>query len=287
MRIAYFGYDRGLEIEKDHELIYFDANSVKEKGASEVKNKITSFSPDLIIQREYNDGVSLFGEIFSDLPFKKAFWAIDTHLMLKEHLEYSKYFDYVFVSGKRFVQDFKQALPSKKIYHLPLCYPLNTESIVKNRGSIMNQIVFIGNIKSFHQKRREMVEFLAKIYDGKFYHAVDYQNMMGIVKYSKIAFNCSLNGDLNFRVFEVLGAGTEFVTDDIPELDTINGLRERVSTYKNEGELKEKIDGILANDPKYTHNEFLNQEWIREKHCLVHRLSALIDMIQFNSQINF
>lgn len=125
------------------------------------------------------------------------------------------------------------------------------------------------------------------MFGGRFTAMTDYDNMFSIIKRSRISFNCSINKDLNFRVWESLGAGVELITDDVPDLHKVEGLAPRVSIYTNFDHIKDYVVGIISNDPKYTHNTLQNQDWVKKNHCLVHRHKAILQMIESGQQVKF
>lgn len=291
MKILYVGYDRGLEIEKDHEVLYVDVNDCV-KDYMSVKKKIWNFKPDIAIEREYNDGRAEYGQLFDFLAkalpkCKRVFYAIDTHVSHDRHVLYSRHFQYVFLAISRYVEEFKK-LMNGKAYWLPLFFPYRSDTIHPNYNEISVPISFVGRWnKRWFPQRTEYVEALQKHYGSRFFAVTDYANMFTIIKRSKVSFNCSIGKELNFRTFEVLASGTELVTDDVEDIHKIKGLDKRMSLYTSYPQAINYIDGILQNKKEYVHNTLDNQLFIKKNHCFYHRLSNLIRMVRDGVQLEF
>ena len=77
------------------------------------------------------------------------------------------------------------------------------------------QVGFIGTSDRVHPYRKKLLETLEK---GKKPIVRGFEDRVAATKLygrSTISFNCSLNGDLNLRVFEVLSAGAFLLTDEL------------------------------------------------------------------------
>src|SRR6185369_7412386 len=84
--------------------------------------KIKHFEPDLLLEEEKNDGVSNFSSIYEELPgVPKAWWCIDAHCNLIDHVVYAKQFDYVFCAQSWFVPIIQKEVLNK-VFYLPLCH---------------------------------------------------------------------------------------------------------------------------------------------------------------------
>lgn len=294
MRILALTYERSWEIEKDHSIMYADIKGIEEIGWKAALEQVLKFNPDIVIEREFNDGKALYMPLLYELKKAKpdvirAKWFIDTHLQKKLHLLYSNAIDIGFFAVSKYVEEFKQYLGEDKAFWLPLCYPYRSDSIVTNYQPIKHEISFVGRWgKNLGFLERTDLIHLLKTHYGKRFHSVtDYKNMLTILKQSKVTFNCSIGKELNFRVFEALGCGTELVTDDVEDIYKINGLTDYLWTYQNKKELYDFIDGILRNDKYYTHNQLQAQKFIKNKHCMVNRLESIINMIEKREQEEF
>jgi hypothetical protein len=295
MRILALTYERGWEIEKDHDIMYADINGIESIGWKEALKEVIQFDPDIVIEREFNDGRALYMPLLHDLKQAKPSiirtkWFIDTHVQKKLHQLYSNVIDIGFFAISKSAEEFKEYLGEDNSFWLPLCYPYRSDTINPNYNEIKYPISFVGRWgkKLGFERRTDLIHVLHNRYGSKFHSVTDYDNMLSILKRSKIGFNCSLAGDLNFRVFETLGAGTELVTDDGAEdLFKIEGLTDYLWTYNTQLELFDFIDKILVNDPNYTHNQLQAQKFIKNKHCLVNRLESLLEMVDKREQVKY
>lgn len=297
MRILYLSYERGIDLEDytlpnggrvRHQVMYTDIKEIENEGLETVLEWIKEFNPELIIEREFNDGKAIFTEILKSFPeVKKAVWLIDTHCSWERHKEYAKLFNYVFLAISNFVDPVKKEVGHDKVYWLPLCYPLRTDTINPNYNEVKYQISFVGRFGKSHPVRTLYLNALSERYGDDFFCVTDYERANTILKRSKVSFNYSLNDDLNFRVWEVLGAGTELITDNVTDLHKVKGLEHRVHVFKDIDEMVEVTDRILADDPSTTKNALDNQRWVQSKHCLIHRHLAMLDMIKFGQQYEY
>ena len=294
MRILYLSYERGLEIaERGHEVLYTDIEQIRTKGFEQVKQEIRDFRPELVIEREFNDGKASYEMVYDFLreAFPKAprcWWWIDSHLNFDQRIDYARRFDYLFLAVSVNVERLRKSLGHQRVFWLPLCWPYRADAILPNHEEKTQPIVFVGRWdKENFPDRTAYIERLREHYGGAFLALTDYEKMLTIIRGSRVAFNCAIRGDLNFRVFEVLGSATELVTDDVPDLHKIRGLEEKLTIYKDWNDLVAKIDRLLANDPRATHDTLKTQQWVKERHCLVHRHQALLEMVATGTQKEF
>lgn len=298
MKILYLSYERSIELENfmlpdgktiKHTVMYQDINEIEKKGLAEVIKECQEFAPDLIIEREFNDAKAIYTDLLKAFPTTvKVAWLIDTHVCWERHSEYAKNFDYVFLAVSKFVEPMRKHLGHNQVFWLPLCWPFRSDMITKNYNPIKYPIAFVGRFRSdVYPERALYVSGLAEHYSHAFTAVTDYNNMLNIVKRTKVCFNHSIVDDMNFRVFEVLGCGSELVTNDVEDLHKIRGLTSRLNIYQDFKSCVDKIDRIMADDPSTTKNGLDNQKWVKEKHCVIHRHLALLDMVKHGVQIEF
>lgn len=292
MKILYLSYERGLELTKHgHQIMHVDAETLAD-GISTTLNyqnkleEIKVFKPELILEREFNDEKAIFNSFYSwakkNLPYtKRVWWGIDTHIAYSRHKEYAKNFDKVFYAVSKYAQELGGLW-------LPLCYPGRTDSIVPNYSPVKFDISFVGRWNpEWFPERTAFINGLREVYGDKFHAVTDYLNMFSIIRHSKVSVNYAIKDDLNFRVFEVLGLGTELVTNDVPDLHKIEGLISRLIAFDGFQGATLGIDGILSNSVGFTHNTFANQLWIRKHHTLLNRHLAILEMLRTGEQLSF
>ena len=150
------------------------------------------------------------------------------------------------------------------------------------------QVAFVGRLGRFHKRRTRLIDFLKRM---------DVPLLAGIATptaaathYSKstISFNCSLNGDLNLRVFEILSAGGFLMTDRLaPESGMDLLFREDVEVvyYDTQEELLDKViyyfkhPDVAAAIARRGHQRFLKE------HLPITKATALLDWV-FNDRLD-
>ncbi|MBS1745652.1 MAG: glycosyltransferase family 1 protein [Bacteroidetes bacterium] len=272
-------YENRWELPAGWEAQYFNINS----GLTIIQ------PPDLIIEREFNDCKAEYGYLYHHSLKKivpKAFWFIDAHVSNKERVRYCDNFDFVFVAQSLYLDYVKKNTVCKNVFWLPLCYPGTTSGIIKNNCTVKYPISFVGKLDDGYANRLQMVSFLKEKYGNDFFAVTNYNSMSDIIRQSKITTNYSVKDDLNFRVFEVLGLGTKLLTNYVPDLDKIEGLKERLNWFEDFSGLKKHADRILKCNSD-TEEVYKIQQWIKEKHTLKNRLAEMLQMIETGKQIEY
>jgi Glycosyl transferases group 1 len=102
-------------------------------------------------------------------------------------------------------------------------------------------IVFVGQTLAEHRRRRSLLEAIRKA--GLPLAATEAAAPIAAQIYgqSQITFNCSLNGDLNMRVFETLAAGGFLVTDRLSPQSGMEAIFSRGKHYVD----YEGVDDLL------------------------------------------
>ena len=101
--------------------------------------------------------------------------------------------------------------------------------------------------------------------------------MANLYASSKIVFNCSLNKDINMRLFEGCCSGSLVIADLIPDLPEFDIP---VPTYKDDKELVEKIKYYLVNEKERQSLAFQCRQKVIAKHTYVHRMKYLVDIVK-------
>jgi Glycosyl transferases group 1 len=175
----------------------------------------------------------------------KALVVGDTHHLkfpLRQMLEYAKdaRVDFIVsICTRHHLRWFREAgfaevawFPSLAIRHMPR--PL--------RSSRKPQIGFVGQSTSFHPRRSRLIALLQSAGLPLFAGTAPREMAADIYAESIISFNASLNGDLNFRVFEVLSAGGCLVTDRLADESGLGLLLDEDKHYVGYDSADELID---------------------------------------------
>lgn len=249
----------------------------------DIINIYSSKPTELIIEREYNDGREKNTWLLENTPAKRAWWCIDAHTNLLDHIVYSKQFDYVFCAQSWFVP-ILQRETSAQVFYLPLCHSQTVEDLrdtVVKLGDVSRELMlsFVGNIRSAHvDRQRHILRLKKEMGDNFLACTASPDEMLQIFRESMSVFNCSINNDLNFRVFEALAMNTPVITDEVTDLDSIKGLRAMVSTYDKLGDMS---------DLKTFTSDVSSYDWILDNHTVTHRYRSMLEMIQTGVQVEF
>lgn len=278
MKILWLGYEKYLGIEFMHSCFKMSIDNYNEQYA-------LNFKPDIIIEREYNDGKSDFTDkvLFLKEKFPKtktAVWLIDTHVRHDYHLEKAKNYDYVFLAISRYINEFKKI--NKNTFYLPLCFPKAKKPLLSKK--INKTIGFVGrwNLEGF-EKRTELLNTVYKIYPDLCHFIVDYETPYQSMSSCYIMLNYSIGEELNFRVFEALACGNILITNDVEDIYKIKDLKNYIYTFKDIDEALNIIRDVLEKRP----DNSKAKEFVYKNHMLYHRVLAILKMIDEKKQILF
>ena len=209
---------------------------------------------------------------------KKVFWSIDTHLPQKRvfSLYFEEDFDMLFTCHKDFMEYFKK----RKCIWLPVaCNPAFHRKLNLPK---LYDIVFVGNMKTHvdYAQRNRLLDLLSSHFNLHIFEGVYGQEMIRIFNQAKIVFNCSLNRDLNLRVFESLGCGSFLLTDH-----ALNGLTDlfedgkHLSIYHSDQELLDKAQYYLSHENEREEIAHCGHQEILAKHTYFHRIQTLLSSL--------
>ena len=120
---------------------------------------------------------------------------------------------------------------------------------VAEAGSRRREVLFVGQAGKYHPRRRRLLKAMAaRRYPVRALRCAAHQAAR-LYAGAQITFNCSLNGDLNMRVFEVLAAGGFLLTDRLsPQsgIDRVFHDGEHLVLYESADDLVAKLDHYLA-----------------------------------------
>lgn len=270
MKILWLGYEKYLGIELLHSCFKMSIDNYKEEYAF-------NFKPDIIIEREFNDGKSDFTDKVLRLKekfpkTKTAVWLIDTHVRHDFHLKKAKNYDYVFLSISRYVDEFRKV--NKNTFHLPLCFPLSKKPTLTEK--VNKTIGFVGRwgIPGF-EKRTELLDKVYKVYPELCHFIVDYETPYKSMSSCYIMLNHSIGEELNFRVFEALACGNVLITNDVEDIYKIKNLKNYLYTFKDIDEVLNIIRDVLEKRP----DNSKAKEFVYKNHMLRHRILRIIKTI--------
>lgn len=289
-RILYLSLERNIDLEKYHFVKYLDYKVITQLGYDGTMAFIKDFNPEIVIEREFNDGKSLYDDLIKWIKANisgvvTAMWMIDSHVLMPRHKALAEIYDFCFVSIFKAYQEIAKI--NKNTFWLPLCYPQRRDRIKRNKEKVDYDITFVGryNPVNGYDRRNDLLIEMKKTFGDKCHFVTDYVNMEQIYRNSFIALNYSLANELNFRVFEVLANGPELVTDEVPDMDLIKDLKSKFCVFNNLQSAKLNVSRLL--EGKVEHDVIRNQIWIQNHHCLIHRHLAMLRMMETGIQEDY
>src|SRR6476659_3754244 len=127
MKICYLSYQKILDLH-EHQIYCTYIDAIEVRGWAVVVEEITAFRPDVIIEREYNDGRALYIPLLKAVKEAvpeviRAKWFIDTHVVEKMHTLYAQHVDVGFFALSRATESFQSLMGKDNAFWLPLCWP--------------------------------------------------------------------------------------------------------------------------------------------------------------------
>ncbi len=157
-------------------------------------------------------------------------------------------FDLILLDHTRHHAHFFQEAGFEQVHWIPaLDYALRPRAIP---AAPSRPLTFVGQLGAFHPYRRHVMETVRRAGLPLEVLRAAPEQTADLHADSVITLNCSLNGDLNLRVFEALGSGGFLITDALPPqsgLDRLFKAGHHLETYRSPGELVERVRHYLAN----------------------------------------
>lgn len=211
---------------------------------------------------------------------KFAYWAIDTHINMEQQVEKSRFADVVFTAQKNAVEKLSKST-GKPTYWLPLA--CDGEIHTAKRLSKKYDVCFIGNvIPGLHRERIKALEVLFRTTDNFFYGQRFFNDASDIYAESRIVFNCSLENDINMRVFEALASGSLLLTDRIIN----NGIEDlfdvgiHFDTYGNYDDMAAKVRYYLSHESERERIAGTGMKHAISHHTYRRRMEHLLNILE-------
>jgi len=197
----------------------------------------------------------------------KMFWAIDTHLVDYNNWLRESSFDYVGLNNEGDLNKYSNF----KNFHFP--YGVSKRYAQKLSDKKEYEITFIGGLTSERQQYLDS-------FGIKHISAFGNEYIKEMQK-SKICFNKSIQYDLNAKNLEIMATGTFLLTnynESFFNLTKDSPLMANIF-YKNDDELRDKINYYLNNDIEREEIAKQLQEYILQKHSYDSRAKLLLEII--------
>jgi hypothetical protein len=242
-------------------------------SSQEILNALPqNFEPDLCIV--HDNGAPLSLRKVSHFPFPTCFYSVDTHHMAFLHRNLCHLFDHVFVAQKDYLASFLE----NNCTWLPLwASEVLTEVAPSDRT---HPAIFVGTLdKNLNPSRVAFLDSVKKqttleVLQGHF---------LPLFAKAQIVLNQTVKGDLNFRVFEAMGAGALLVSEH-----SGNGLLELFQPSKHlvtypahdHGKAAELINYYIKHTAEAEQIARAGQHVIFENHLASHRAFSILETMK-------
>jgi glycosyltransferase involved in cell wall biosynthesis len=219
----------------------------------------------------------------------KALLVADTHHLNSPLIGMFKYaatepYDRIVFLYDRHHMAFFEAAGFRNLYWFPgLTLPHDDATVRSARAKKReSRIAFVGQVGKFHPQRARLVAALKARDLPVDARRLAQHEAPGFYGSSLLAFNASLNGDLNLRVFEILASGAALLTDRLAPssglLELFDHGRELI-TYGSAEELAERAAYALAHPQETTAIGTAGAAWFDEHFNAARRRAAFQDLL--------
>lgn len=251
----------------------------------DVRNKLheIGFKPDLILQQE-NLGCRVFLKGLHEIDCLKIFWSVDTHLNMHWHGYYGSLFDGVLTTQKKLLSALDKVCDAR------VCWvpwmgarpgpEIGTESGIVPYNAREHNLTFVGRVSKERKARQWFVEFLASNYNLNMVEGVNYSQMMGIYRQTRIVPNEAIFGEVNFRLFEACSCGCAVVTPYVEGIGDLFDIGREIQVYSDVLELKKVLNYLISNPKEAASLALSGYERVMRDHLPENRAALIVDFAQ-------
>ena len=213
---------------------------------------VNNFKPDIIFVKADATRRNHIREL-AQLPGRKVLLMGDTHHLaspLQTMLAYAMQEPWDLISSehdRHHLLLFAEA-GLRRLIWLP-CFTMNPYKH-HPRSPIDHRVVFVGSLSPHHQQRQRVIRQLQEKSIPLHLTTASQAEAAALYNKHSISLNVSLNGDLNFRIMEVLAAGGCLLTDRLGPDSGLNKLfTEGIHylAYSSSDEAADHIRNLVAN----------------------------------------
>ena len=174
----------------------------------------------------------------------KVFWSIDSHCSLDLHINHCKKsrYDLLLNSTESYIERFRGLVSHAAWF--PNAYP---SDLIAPRSDV-HRGHCVGFCGSSIPHRDALLDTISKTHSIKRDIFVIGEDMVRALSSYKIAFNCNIADDINYRTFEATAAGAMLLTNYTPNLEKLFVIGREVAVYQS-------LDDILAAISHYSTND--------------------------------
>jgi hypothetical protein len=253
---------------------YENTSSMDTRGidtAGNIRSVMKNYDTLIITQNYFLETIEYVNE-FSGL---KLFWSIDSHKDFERHVEFANAagIEIVLVSGYAYVDKFSSR--GLNVVWFPNCYPSDLIKPVCFSGRPIH-LGFCGSKGNRGPDLNRMSEKLNMFIAFDAYA----EKMVNTICSFEIGWNKNESDDLNFRTFELLGAGCLTITNETPgikKLFDVDGAAE-LCVYNDIDTCIQKISSLDSGRIRET--ALRGYKNARMNHTYDARVTDLIQMIE-------
>jgi hypothetical protein len=234
------------------------------------------FRPDALLFIEGGTRL-IFPRGMENLDCVTAWYALDPHLHLRQHLHVARLFDVTFVAHLQFISHFRDG----DVQWLPAA--VNPRVFAPTQDPRDIDVAHIGSEnRELHPERVRLLDLIRSRYRNTFIGRADLSRIGEIYGRAKVVFNHSVRSEVNIRYFEAMGAGAVLVTDRAPRETGVEQLfspGEDFLEYHDDASLLSAIDSVLGDEQKRERMGSRAQRLVLANHTYRHRAETILKVL--------
>lgn len=205
---------------------------------------------------------------------KSCLWEIDNHIQQGKNIDDYKKVDYVFIAQKYFLPLY----PEEKTEWLPLAADPEKHRLYPEEPLIYD-VGFIGN--DTYPKRGDLLDKIGAKYKLLRANSQPGEEYSRMLSRCKILFNCSLDNDINMRVFEAISIGRLLLTDKVPWQDELLIDGEHYVSFNDWPDLDQKISYYLTHKKEREDIAKHGSAYVHAVHTYKDRLETILETLGY------
>jgi len=203
-----------------------------------------------------------------------VYWEIDNHIHRGADVDKYQRVSHLFVAQKFYLPFY----PENKTTWLPLAADPEKHFLFPYQP-LKYDVGFLGN--DTYPRRRDLLDRIGQNYKllrGTSQPGEPYSRLLSRCR---LLFNCSMDNDVNMRVFEAISIGRLLLTDKVEGQDELFVDGEHYISFSDWPDLDGKIKMYLENETEREKIAKAGAAWIRANHTYGHRLDKILEVCGF------
>ena len=223
---------------------------------------------DLIINVEPCDFIIAY-------PGKKScFWEIDNHIHRGDDVDRYAKVDHVFIAQNGFLSFY----PKEKSTWLPLAADPELHKLYPDEP-VEYDVGFLGN--DTYPRRSGLLDKIGAKYKLLRSTSKPGEEYSRLLSRCKILFNCSMDNDVNMRVFEAISIGRLLLTDKADGQDILLNDGVHYVSFTDWPDLDQKIEYYLKHNKERNKIAVAGANYIHATHTYRDRLETILQTMGF------